>query len=173
MRASPSRGMIHGMKTLGSMVAIAPIAIAAGCGSGYRPPIAVQPSKELVNKAASMAFGTHATCTGPGQYQDYTCRDHPPVCGIPSLDAGVTGCWQTECDVMSGVHTRTGDVADFYYCERSVSGCETVTGGCPGDGTCIVGHGRSLRVDAVRTAQLPVKPDSTSAEFSCPYPGER
>jgi hypothetical protein len=160
------------MKTLGLAVALALVAVAAaGCvGAHYGPPEGVQPTKRLVDRAASMAFGTHSTCTGPGQYQDYTCLDHPSVCGV--LTDTPNGCWETECDVMSGVRTRTGDVADFYYCERFVPSCSSVTGGCPSDGTCIVGHGRSLRVDATRTAELPVKPDSTSAEFSCPYPGE-
>ena len=75
-------------------------------------------------------------------------------------------------DESGGGANRSGTqgTKDFYYCERAVAGCSSVTGGCPGDASCITGRGPKLAVDYARTKALP---DFGGTEFSCPYHGER
>jgi hypothetical protein len=162
------------MKIRNLMVAVvvsATAAVAVGCSSAGGVAAGGSPHKRLVEKAAGLAFHTHATCSGPSGpigYPAYTCQDHPRVCGISNNDGG-TGCWQTTCDIELGVTTRSGDTEDFYYCERSVR-CMSFEGGCPAEAVCVVGEGTSLAVDKTRTAALPV--NGTGQEFSCPYHDE-
>jgi hypothetical protein len=151
------------------LAGIAAVAVPVGCSASPQGQPQGQPDERLVEKAAGLAFGTSATCDGPGEYDYYDCRDNPPVCGISTNDGG-TGCWQTKCDVAVGATTRDGDMADFYYCWRYVPTCQSVTGGCPGDEICIVGHGSRLAIDGVRTAALPYNGGN---EPSCPYHDEQ
>jgi hypothetical protein len=151
---------------------IATAAVAVGCSStASSVATGGSPDKQLVERAAGLAFHTHATCSGPRGpigYPEYTCQDHPRICGVSNNDGG-TGCWRTTCDVRLGVTTRSGDTEDFYYCERAVR-CPSFEGGCSDEAACVVGQGTSLAVDKTRTAALPA--NGTGVEFSCPYHDE-
>jgi hypothetical protein len=159
------------------VAALALCLVVAACSSSAYVGVTPGPDRATVNRAASLAFGKAATCGKPDGYGEYTCTEHPPRCGVQTdgwLDGSVAnaGCWQTICDVELGVETSHGETGtkDFYYCERVVAGCSSMTGGCPGHDVCITGHGRKLAVDDERTTALP--DHGGGEEFSCPYHGE-
>lgn len=131
------------------LAGIAAIAVTVSCQSeGGGSPDTQRP---LVEKAAGIAFGPPVHCPERDKYGSYLC-------------GAVT------CSVTLGVTTRDGDTADFYDCEFAQPGCTSVTGGCSSDEKCVVGHGKSMAVDYLRTGGLPG--NGGGLEFSCPYHDE-
>ena len=157
---------------IGVLVFVGLLLSVAGCAAPGTAVQSASPDKAMVEKAASLAFGTKATCSDPDQYEEYTCQDHPMNCNID--DWGVlesiphAGCWQTVCSVERGITAKHGEsgTKDFYYCERMEIGCQDPEG-CPAHEVCIAGHKRHLTFDLPRTWAL-----HGGAYFPCPYRDE-
>jgi hypothetical protein len=168
---------MHLRRTITYLTVFAALALLAGCsGQGMATPSG-QPDRATVDKAASLAFATGATCGRPDRYQEYVCAEHPSVCGVANdgtVDSTVkhAGCWQIVCDAELGVTTKhpAAGAEDFYYCQRLVAGCDSMDGGCPEQDICVTGHRRSLAIDVARSEALPG--NGAGVEFSCPYHDE-
>jgi hypothetical protein len=168
---------MHKRQIIASLVSLGLLLGVAGCSSSGTAFQNGLPDRAAVERAASLSFRTSATCRGPDQYGEYTCTERPASCGVQHdgyLDTSVTdaGCWQTVCDVALGITRTHGEpgTADFYYCQRVVIGCTSMTGGCPSDDICITGHKKHLAVDEERTQALPRH--GGGDHFSCPYHDE-
>ncbi len=167
---------LRGLLPLVAAVVVSLIVTACSSSSTASLGAAARPDRATVDHAASLAFGKASKCGRPDRYGEYVCSEHPATCGVQTgepIDGSEpnAGCWETICDVELGVVISHGEngTKDFYYCERVVAGCTSLTGGCPNHDRCISGRGQKLAVDYERTAELP---EHGGIEFSCPYHDE-
>jgi len=163
-----SGGMIN--RATAPLILLCCLIVTAGCGSVTPSLDGHQPDPANAKKAAEVAFGSESVCEHTDPYR-FTCVEADPTCGVDvpgemNWDVHDAGCYLTTCDVTLDTPQRrwgTGKV-DFYFCERTVIGCQSLTGGCPADDVCVTGRGKYLERNIARTEY-----HRERVTFDCPF----